>query len=127
MYIVVYHKIEITNNTIGVSFAKAIIVEKRGRFKINWALFAAQVSNMGGRRHKGKGGHVDRKGKKNFDCHLFTRRMFTPSLINLDSLITDEKEVTTKVYLNEKNNPHILKRVNLVQLLDVKEKKIATI
>jgi hypoxanthine-guanine phosphoribosyltransferase len=39
----------------------------------------------------------------------------------------DEKEVTTKVYLDEKNSSHTPKRVNLVQLLDVKEKKIATI
>ncbi len=114
MYTIVYQKIEITNNTIGVSFVKAIIVERRGRFKINWALFVAQVSSMGAKGHKGKGGHVNRKGKKNFDCCLFTRRMFAPSLINLDSLIMDEKEVTTKVYLDEKNNPHILKRVNLV-------------
>jgi hypothetical protein len=67
LYTIVYQKIEITNNTIGVNFAKAIIVERRRRFKINWALFAAQVSNMGAKGHKGKGGHVNRKSKKNFD------------------------------------------------------------
>ncbi len=30
--------------------------------------------------------------------------------------------MTSKVYSNEKNNPQTPKRVNLVQLLDVKEK-----
>jgi hypothetical protein len=35
LYRVVHQKIEITNNTIGVNFAKAVIVERRGRFKVN--------------------------------------------------------------------------------------------
>ncbi len=39
----------------------------------------------------------------------------------------DEEEVMVEVYLHEENSPQILKRVNLVQLLDVKEKKITTI
>jgi hypothetical protein len=39
----------------------------------------------------------------------------------------DVEEVIVEVYLDEKNNSQIPKRVNLVQLLDVKEKKIATI
>jgi hypothetical protein len=39
----------------------------------------------------------------------------------------DEEEVTSKVYLNEENNPQTPKKVNLVQLLDVKEKNITNI
>jgi hypothetical protein len=34
--------------------------------------------------------------------------MFAPFLMNLDSLIMNEKEVTIQVYLDEKNNPDIL-------------------
>jgi hypothetical protein len=35
LYTTIYQKTKITNNTIGVSFPKAVIVEKRGRFKVN--------------------------------------------------------------------------------------------
>ncbi len=105
LYRVVHQKIKITNNTIGVNFVKAVIVERRGRFKVNWALFAAQVSSMGARWHKGKGGHVDRKGKNNFDfATMSIKGMSTPSLINLDSPIMDVEEVTVEVYLDEENN-----------------------
>jgi hypothetical protein len=69
------------------------------------------------------GGHVDKKGKKNFEsATMFVRGMSTPSLINLDSLIMNEEEVMVEVYLDEENSPQTPKRVNLVQLLDVKEK-----
>jgi hypothetical protein len=69
LYTIVYQKIEIINNTIRVSFAKAITIERRGRFKINCAFFVAQVSSMGVIGHKSKGGHVDKKGKKNSNYH----------------------------------------------------------
>jgi hypothetical protein len=43
------------------------------------------VSGIGARGHKGKGGHVNKKGKKNFDyAIMFIGRMSTPSLINMD-------------------------------------------
>jgi hypothetical protein len=60
---------------------------------------------MGARYHKGKGGHVDRKGKNNFDfATMSIKGMSTPSLINLDSPIMDVEEVTVEVYLDEENN-----------------------
>jgi hypothetical protein len=122
LYIVVHQKIEITNNTIGVNFAKAVIVERRGRFKVNYAFFVAQVSGMGARWHKGKGGHVDRKGKNNSDSAIMSiRRMSAPSLINLDFPIMDVEEAIVEVYLDEKKSSQIPKKVNLVQLLDVKD------
>jgi hypothetical protein len=71
-------------------------------FKVNWAFFVAQVSGMGARGHKGKGGHVDSKGKKNSDCHYVCRKDIYTILINLDSLVMNEKEVITKTNLNEK-------------------------
>jgi hypothetical protein len=127
LYTIVYKEIKIANNTIGVSFATIVIVDRRGRFKVNWVFFVAQMLGMGIRGHKGKGGHVDRKGKKTLTTIMSIGKMFAPFLINLNSPITSEREVTTKVYLDEENNPHIPKIVNLVWLFDVKEKKITTI
>jgi hypothetical protein len=42
LYEVVYQKKEITNGTIGVTFAKAIVFEKGGE-DVNWALYVTQV------------------------------------------------------------------------------------
>jgi hypothetical protein len=42
LYEVVYQKKEITNGTIGVTFAKAIVFSKGGE-DVNWALYVAQV------------------------------------------------------------------------------------
>jgi len=71
------------------------------------------------------GGHVNRKGQKNSKSDTMSiGGMFTPSLINLDSLITNEEKVTVEVYLDEKNSPHSLKRVILVWLFDVKERRL---
>jgi len=35
LYVVIYHKSNITNNIIGVSFAKVVLVERKGKFKVN--------------------------------------------------------------------------------------------
>jgi len=54
LYDVVYQKSNTTNDTIRVSFAKAILVERKGKFKVNWACFATKVKGMGAKGHKGK-------------------------------------------------------------------------
>jgi len=51
---VVYHKSSITNNTIGVSFAKVVIVERKGKFKVKWVHFVAEIKGIEERGHKGK-------------------------------------------------------------------------
>ncbi len=128
MYTIVYKEIKIANNTIGVSFATIVIVDRRGRFKVNWVFFVAQMLGMGIRGHKGKGGHVDKKGKKNYDFAIMSiGKMSAPFLINLDFPIMDEEEVTSKDYLDEDNSSQTLKKIKLVQLLDMKEKNIAII
>jgi hypothetical protein len=35
LYVVVYQKSNITNNTIGMSFARVVLVERKGKFKVN--------------------------------------------------------------------------------------------
>jgi len=35
LYVVVYQKSNIINNTIGLSFARAVLVERKGKFKVN--------------------------------------------------------------------------------------------
>jgi hypothetical protein len=42
LFEVVYQKKEITNGTIGVTFAKVVVFEK-GREDVNWVLYVAQV------------------------------------------------------------------------------------
>jgi hypothetical protein len=54
LYVVVYHSSSITNNTIGVSFARVVLVERKGKLKVNWAHFVAKVKGIEARRHKGK-------------------------------------------------------------------------
>ncbi len=54
LYDVVYQKSNTTNDTIRVSFAKAILVERKGKFKVNWACFATKIKGMGAKGHKGK-------------------------------------------------------------------------
>ncbi len=54
LYVVVYHKSNITNNTIGVSFAKVVLVERKGKFKLNWARFVVEIKGMVAKGHKGK-------------------------------------------------------------------------
>ncbi len=54
LYVIVYQKSNITKNTIGVSFAKEILVEIKRKIKVNWACFAAKVKGIGARRHKSK-------------------------------------------------------------------------
>jgi hypothetical protein len=52
--VVVYQKSDITNNTIGVNFARATLVERKGKFKVKWAYFVTKIKGMGARGHKGK-------------------------------------------------------------------------
>jgi hypothetical protein len=52
--VVVYKKSNITNNTIGVSFAKVVFVERKGKFKVNWVHFVVEVKGIEARGHKGK-------------------------------------------------------------------------
>jgi hypothetical protein len=54
LYVVVYQKSNITNNTIGVSFAKVVLVERKGKFKVNWVHFVVEVKGIKARGHKGK-------------------------------------------------------------------------
>jgi hypothetical protein len=54
LYVIIYQKSYITNNTIGVNFAKAVLVDKKGKFKVNWARFIVKIKGMGARGHKGK-------------------------------------------------------------------------
>jgi hypothetical protein len=52
---------------------------------------------MGARRHKHKGGHVDKKGKNNSNSTImFIGVMFAPSLINLDSPIRHKQDKTSQ-------------------------------
>jgi len=53
LYVVVYQKSNI-NNTIGMSFAKVVLVEKKGKFKVNWVHFVAEIKGIEARGHKGK-------------------------------------------------------------------------
>jgi hypothetical protein len=46
LYPLVYQKTSISNNSIFVSFACGLLVE-RIKFKVNWARFAEQVQTMG--------------------------------------------------------------------------------
>jgi hypothetical protein len=54
LYVVVYQKSNITNNTIGVSFARVVLIERKGKFKVNLAHFVAEVKGIEARGHKGK-------------------------------------------------------------------------
>jgi hypothetical protein len=54
LYVVVYQKPNITNNTIGVNFARVVLVERKGKLKVKWAHFVAEVKGIETRRHKGK-------------------------------------------------------------------------
>jgi hypothetical protein len=54
LYVVVYQKANITNNTIGVSFARVVFVERKGKFKVSLARFVVEVKGIEARRHKGK-------------------------------------------------------------------------
>jgi hypothetical protein len=54
LYVVVYHKSNIINNTIGVSFARVVLVERNGKLEVNWAHFVAELKGIEARRHKGK-------------------------------------------------------------------------
>jgi hypothetical protein len=53
-YVGVYQKSNITNNTIGVSFTKVVLVERKGKFKVNWVHFVGEVKGTEARGHKGK-------------------------------------------------------------------------
>jgi hypothetical protein len=37
-----------------VSFARVVLVERKGKLKVNWAHFVAKVKGIEARRHKGK-------------------------------------------------------------------------
>jgi len=51
------------------------------------------VSGMGVKRHKCKGGHVDKKGQRNSNfATMSIGGMFAPSLINLDSPIGHKQD-----------------------------------
>jgi hypothetical protein len=54
LYVIVYQKLDIINNTIGVSFARAVLAERKGKFKVNWAHFVAQVKGIVAKVHNGK-------------------------------------------------------------------------
>jgi hypothetical protein len=69
LYIFVYQKTKITNNIIQVNLLKQSLLKGKRGSKLT-RFFAGQVSSMGIRGHKGKGGHVDKKGKKNYDLPL---------------------------------------------------------
>jgi hypothetical protein len=127
LYISVYQKPKITNNIIQVNLLKQSLLKGKRGSKLT-RFFAGQVSSMGIRGHKGKGGHVDKKGKKNYDFAIMSiGKMSAPFFINLDFPIMDEEEVTSKDYLDEDNSSQTLKKIKLVQLLDMKEKNIAII
>jgi hypothetical protein len=53
LYVVVYQKSNITNNTIGVSFARVVLLERKGKFKVNLARFVAEVKGIEVKGHKG--------------------------------------------------------------------------
>jgi len=54
LYVVVYQRSNITNNTIGVSFARVVLIERKGKFKVNLVHFVAEVKGIEARGHKGK-------------------------------------------------------------------------
>jgi hypothetical protein len=54
LYVVVYQKSNITNNTLGVSFVRVVLVERKGKFKVNLAPFVAKVKGIEVRGYKGK-------------------------------------------------------------------------
>jgi len=54
LYVVVYRRSNITNNTIGVSFARVVFVERKGKFKVNWVHFIVEVKGIEARGHNGK-------------------------------------------------------------------------
>jgi hypothetical protein len=54
LYVVVYQKSNITNNAIGVSFARVVFVGRKGKFKVSLAHFVAEVKGIEARKHKGK-------------------------------------------------------------------------
>jgi len=54
LYVIVYQKSNITNNTIGVSFARVVLIERKGKFKVNLVHFVAKVKGIEARGHKGK-------------------------------------------------------------------------
>jgi hypothetical protein len=54
LHVVIYQKSNIIDNTIGVSFAREVLVERKGKFMVNWARFAAQVEGIEVRGHKCK-------------------------------------------------------------------------
>jgi len=54
LYIVVYQKSNITYNTIGVSFARVVLVDRKGVFKVNWVQFVVEVKGIEVKGHKGK-------------------------------------------------------------------------
>jgi hypothetical protein len=37
-----------------VSFARVVLVERKGKFKVNWVHFVAEVKGIEARGHKGK-------------------------------------------------------------------------
>ncbi len=47
----VYHKVEITNGSIFLSFVKRFLA-KKNKFKVNWVCYASQSQGMGGKGHK---------------------------------------------------------------------------
>jgi len=51
---VVYQKSNITNNTIRGSFARVVLVERKGKIKVNWVHFVAKVKGIEARGHKGR-------------------------------------------------------------------------
>jgi len=53
LYVIVYQKSNITN-TIGVSFARVVLVERKGKFKVNWVHFVVEVKGIEAKGHKGK-------------------------------------------------------------------------
>jgi hypothetical protein len=54
LYVVVYYKSNITNNTIGVSFARVVLVERKGKFEVNWVHFVVEIKGIKAGGHKGK-------------------------------------------------------------------------
>jgi hypothetical protein len=90
LYPIVYQRSKITNNTIGLHFAKGLLIERKGVFKVNRAHFAEQVQSMGSRRHKAKGPMDNNYRKSSLASHLYLV-MLPPTM----SLKLDEEGFTT--------------------------------
>jgi hypothetical protein len=109
---VVYHKSNITNNTIGVSSARVVLVERKGKFKVNLARFIVEVKGVEARGHKGQGGCKE-LGQKNGKCYYCNCITYISNQLRPPIAKAEEVNILT---LSDKQSPCTPKTNSLSQL-----------